>query len=106
MVFRCAGFVTIVACAAHVAAGASAYAEGPVVGGRLPRTIGRAGVGTASDDGAGALVANPAGLARREGARVQLGLAFVDDEMYWQNSASAPAARDQSSSRLLPLVAF
>ncbi len=77
-----------------------------MVGGRLPRTIGRAGVGTVSDDGAGALAGNPAGLARREGARIQLGLSFLDDEMYWLESASAPAARDQSSSRLLPLVAI
>jgi len=77
-----------------------------VVGGRYARTIGRAGVITASDDGAGALLANPAGMARREGARIQLGLSFVDDELYWLDSASAPAVRDQSSSRLLPLVAI
>jgi hypothetical protein len=77
-----------------------------VIGGRLPRTIGRAGVGTVSDDGAGALAGNPAGMARREGARIQLGLAFLDDEMYWVESASSPAARDQSSSRLLPLLAI
>lgn len=67
--------------------------------------IGRAGVGTASEDGGGALLVNPAGLARRGSTRMQLALAFVDDEMYWLDSASAPAARDQSSSRLLPLAA-
>lgn len=88
-----------------VASATAAYAEGPAVGGRLPRAIGRAGVVTASDDGAGALLANPAGMARRDGARFQLGLAFLDDEMYWRDSASAPGVRDQSSSRLLPLVA-
>lgn len=68
--------------------------------------IGRAGVGTASDDGGGALLVNPAGLARRSSARMQLALAFVDDELYFLDSASTPAARDQSSSRLLPLAAI
>jgi hypothetical protein len=68
--------------------------------------IGRAGVGTASDDGGGALLVNPAGLARRSSARMQLAVAFVDDELYFLDSASTPAARDQSSSRLLPLAAI
>ncbi len=68
--------------------------------------IGRAGTGTASDDGAGALLVNPAGLARRGSTRIQLAVSFVDDELYWLDSASAPAARDQSSSRLLPLAAI
>jgi hypothetical protein len=89
-----------------LALASSARADGTVVGGRYARTIGRAGVVTASDDGAGALLANPAGMARREGARIQLGLSFVDDELYWIDAASAPAIRDQSSSRLLPLVAI
>jgi hypothetical protein len=88
-----------------LAASTSAHAEAPIVGGRLPRMIGRAGVGTASDDGAGALLQNPAGLARRGGTRMQLALAFVDDELSWVVAASAPVARDQSSSRLLPLAA-
>lgn len=96
---RTAAFVTLVAWCG------SAYAEAPVVAGRTPRAIGRAGVGTVSDDGGGALLANPGAIARRDGARLQLGLAFVDDEMYWLHSASAPAARDQSSSRLLPSIA-
>jgi hypothetical protein len=85
---------------------AHARAEAPIVGGRTPRGIGRAGVGTVSDDGGGALLANPAAIARRYTTRMQLGLAFVDDEMYWLHSASAPAARDQSSSRLLPFVSI
>lgn len=100
MLFRCASAVTTVACCAL------AHAESPVVGGRSARTIGRAGVGTASDDGAGALLGNPAGLARRDATRVQLGLSFVDDELYWLDNASSPAARDQSSSRLVPLAAI
>ncbi len=82
----------------------AASAEAPIVGGRTPRSIGRAGTGTTSDDGAGALTANPAAIARRDAARMQLGVAFVDDEIYYLSSASAPAARDQSSSRLVPLV--
>jgi hypothetical protein len=97
---RCAAILTLLASAA------TAHAEAVIVGGRSARMIGRAGVGTASDDGAAALLINPAGLARRDGTRVQLGLAFVDDEMFWIDNASSPATRDQSSSRLLPLVAI
>ena len=99
MVVR-AALVTIVALAAH------AHAEGPVVGGRSARSIGRAGVGTISDDGGNALLVNPAAIARRESARLQLGVSFIDDEMYWLQSNNSPEARDQSSSRLLPLLAF
>jgi hypothetical protein len=97
---RCTAFVTLVAWCA------SARAEAPVVGGRTARGIGRAGVGTVSDDGAGALLANPAAIARRDSTRLQLGIEFVDDEMFWLASKSAPSARDQSSSRLLPQVAI
>jgi hypothetical protein len=97
---RCAAFVTLVAWCA------SARGEAPIVGGRTPRGIGRAGVGTVSDDGGGALLANPAAIARRESTRLQLSLAFVDDEMFWITSESAPSARDQSSSRLLPQMSI
>jgi hypothetical protein len=89
-----------------VAWSAPARGEAPIVGGRTARSIGRAGVGTVSDDGGGALLANPAAIARREGTRLQLGLAFADDEMSWIAARSAPVVRDQSSSRLLPLVAI
>lgn len=85
---------------------ALAWAEAPVDGGRTTRSIGRAGVGTVSDDGGGALLVNPAAIARREAARMQIGVLFIDDEMYWLRSLSAPAARDQSSSRLLPMLAI
>lgn len=100
VVGRCTAIVTFVAWCAH------AHAEAPVVTGRTPRAIGRAGAGTVSDDGSGALLANPAAIARRGSTRVQLGVAFVDDEMFWLRSASAPAARDQSSSRLLPTMSI
>jgi hypothetical protein len=92
--------VTLAVLATH------ARAESPVVGGRTPRSIGRAGVGTASDDGGGALLVNPAAMARREAARMQLGVAFLDDEMSWLHASSSPVNRDQSSSRLLPMLAI
>ena len=100
VLFRCIAAVTFVAWCAQ------ARAEAPIVGGRTPRAIGRAGVGTVSDDGSGALLANPAAIARRDSTRLQLGLLFIDDEMYWLYQRSAPAARDQSSSRLLPAIAI
>ncbi|HSD86745.1 MAG TPA: hypothetical protein VLB44_04495 [Kofleriaceae bacterium] len=99
MLRRCAAVVTLVV-------STTAFAEGPVVGSRTPRSIGRAGVGTASDDGGGALLANPAAIARRDAARAQIAVSFLDDEMYWLHSASAPVVRDQSSSRLLPMLAI
>lgn len=80
-----------------------AMAGGLVVSGSTPRAIGRAGVATVGDDGAGALLVNPAAIARREGYRGQLGLAFVDDELAWQSAAAgAPLARDQAGSQLAP----
>ena len=70
-----------------------------------PRSIGRAGVGTASEDGAGALILDPAGLARRDSTRIQLGIAAVDDAMQWTNDDStAPIAKDHSATNLLPQV--
>ncbi|HUS27088.1 MAG TPA: hypothetical protein VMZ53_01215 [Kofleriaceae bacterium] len=99
MLRRCA-LVLVAVTATH------ARAESPVVGGRSARSIGRAGVGTASDDGGGALLANPAAIARREAPRMQLAVAFLDDEMSWLHSASSPVNRDQSSSRLLPMLAI
>jgi hypothetical protein len=73
-----------------------------VIGGGSPRSIGRAGVGTVGDDGVGALLVNPAAMARREGKRAQLGLAFVDDEIAWLAAKSAPVARNQSASDFAP----
>lgn len=88
-------------CTALVVA-SSSHAGGLVVGGGSPRSIGRAGAGTVSDDGAGALLVNPAALARREGARAQLGVAFTDDEVSWLAAADAPIARNQSASDFAP----
>ncbi|HEY5920460.1 MAG TPA: outer membrane protein transport protein, partial [Kofleriaceae bacterium] len=100
MLARCTAIVTLVAWCAQ------ARGEAPIVGGRTARAIGRAGVGTVSDDGGGAVMANPAAIARREGTRLQLGLSFIDDEMYWLASQTAPAVRDQSSSRIVPMIAI
>ena len=76
-------------------------AGGLVVQNGSPRSIGRAGTGTVGDDGAGALLVNPAAMARREGKRGELGVAFVDDEIVW-NAVGAPPARNQSPSDFAP----
>jgi hypothetical protein len=89
-----------------LAASGLARADGLVIGGGSPRAIGRAGVGTASDDGGGALLVNPAAMARRSTTRVQIGAAAVDDAIEWREAVSAPPARDQSGSTLLPFVAI
>src|SRR5262249_19063752 len=49
-----------------------ADAGGLVVVSGSARSIGRAGTGTVGDDGGGALLINPAAMARRETKRVQL----------------------------------
>ena len=84
---------------------ATAHADGVVVSGGSPRSIGRAGTGTVSDDGAGALLLDPAVLARRDAWRVQIGIAFVDDTVEWLHAADSPLARDQSGSRTIPTIA-
>lgn len=82
-----------------------ARADGLVIAGGSPRAIGRAGVGTVSDDGGGALLLDPAVLARRDGTRVQLGVGFIDDAIQWGHASDSPLARDQSGSSTMPLVA-
>jgi hypothetical protein len=85
---------------------APASAGGLVVEGASPREVGRAGTGTVGDDGGGALLANPAAMARRDTTRVQLGAAVVDDNVdFHPNLADTPTARDQAGSSLMPLVA-
>jgi len=91
---------------AVIACGPPAIAGGLVITNGSPRSIGRAGTGTVGDDGGGALLVNPAAMARREGYRAEVGVAFIDDELAWQSdSPGAPAARDQAPSSLAPLVA-
>lgn len=84
------------------AAAGHARAGGLVVAAGSPRAIGRAGAGTVGDDGGGALLVNPAAIARRDGARGQLGLALVDDEIAWE-PASGPTARNQAPSSIVPM---
>jgi hypothetical protein len=103
MVQRATYRVTIAAVTCVWCAGARA--DGLVIAGGSPRAIGRAGVGTVSDDGGGALLLDPAVLARRDTTRAQLGIAFVDDSVEWLHAASAPLARDQSGSSTMPLIA-
>ena len=89
-----------------LAATTPSRAGGIAIVGGTPRAIGRAGTSTASDDGGGALLVNPAAIARREGTRFQLGVAFVDDAIEWDpDHEGAPLARDQAGSSTLPLAA-
>ncbi len=100
MVRRLCGLVTLLGSVA------SAHAGGLDVVGGSPRAIGRAGAGTVGDDGGGALLVNPASMARRDTVRVSLGIAYVDDEAMWDpDHPEAPDVRDQASSRMLPLIA-
>lgn len=84
----------------------AARGDGLVVVGGSPRAIARAGAGTVGDDGGGALLVNPASLARRSGERVQLGAAIVDDSVTFEGaSAGSTHAHDQAGSSLAPLAA-
>lgn len=83
----------------------SARAGGLVDDDGAPRTIGRAGTGTVAGDGGDALLVEPAGLARRDTWRVQLGAGWLDDSVDFRPAAgNAPRARDQAGSTVLPLV--
>jgi len=71
-----------------------------------PRAIGRAGTGSVSDDGAGAILGSPAGLARRDQARAQVGAAIADDDLtFVADAPAAPLTRDLSRPVLAPDVA-
>jgi hypothetical protein len=102
---RAARTGALAALALAAQAPALAWAGGLVIGAGSPRAIGRAGTGTVGDDGGGALLVNPAALARRDGMRGQLGVAFSDDEIAWQVAADAPIARNQSPSAISPIGA-
>lgn len=88
-----------------VLASAPATAGGLVTS-SSPRSIGRAGASTVGDDGGGALLANPAAIARRDGKRAEVGMVFVDDEISWQSATrGAPLVRDQAPSSVAPYTA-
>ena len=95
-----------VICAVVALAPAHVHADGLSVVGGSPRAIGRAGAATVGDDGGGALLINPAAMARRDTARGQIGIAVVDDALDWQSDTdSSPLSKGQSSAQLAPLGA-
>jgi hypothetical protein len=78
------------------------------------RAVGRAGTGLVSDDGAGAVLLAPAGLARRDVARGQLGALVVDHDLTFdadepviepERPADTRLIVDRSEPLLAPLVA-
>src|SRR5262249_52708015 len=62
-----------VLCALVALAPAQGRADGIAIVGGSPRAIGRAGAATVGDDGGGALLINPAAMARRDTTRAQPG---------------------------------
>ncbi len=95
-----------VICALIALAPARGHADGIAIIGGSPRAIGRAGAATVGDDGGGALLINPAAMARRGTLRAQLGAAIVEDEVNWQRDApDVPRASGQAGSSLAPLGA-
>lgn len=95
-----------VVCALVALAPAQAHADGIAIVGGSPRAIGRAGAATVGDDGGGALLINPAAMARRDTLRGQLGVVVVEDAMHWQSATEdAPLSSGQAGSRLVPLGA-
>ena len=85
---------------------ARARAGGLVIGAGSPRAIGRAGAGTVGDDGGGALLVDPASMARRDTTRLQLGGALLESGAGWQSAnTGASYTRDQAGPSYVPLVA-
>lgn len=74
------------------------------------RSIGRAGTQVVSGDGGAALVANPAGLARRTSLRVQLAASLHDDDASYRApdaaATNSPTIVDRSSPRTVPSVSL
>jgi hypothetical protein len=93
-------------CALLAAAPAQARGDGIAIVGGSPRAIGRAGAATVGDDGGGALLINPAAMARRDTVRVQLGLTAIEDDVRWRGATdAAPLSGGQAGSRFAPLGA-
>jgi hypothetical protein len=91
---------------ALVVAPAPLRADGIAIIGGSPRAIGRAGAATVGDDGGGALLVNPAAMARRETWRVQLGTAAIEDTVQWQSNTEASAlSNSRAGTRLAPIGA-
>src|SRR3954468_4782209 len=95
-----------VVCALVALAPVPAHADGIAIIGGSPRAIGRAGAATVGDDGGGALLINPAAMARRNTTRGQVGVAVIEDAVHWQSDTeAAPLSSGQAGSRLAPLAA-
>jgi hypothetical protein len=95
-----------VLCALVVLAPARGRADGIAIVGGSPRAIGRAGAAVVGDDGGGALLINPAAMARRDTLRVELGAAMIEDAPEWQSDAEgAPLAIGRAGPRVAPLGA-
>ena len=95
-----------VICALVVLAPGQGRADGVAVVGGSPRAIGRAGAAVVGDDGGGALLINPAAIARRDTTRAELGAAAVEDAVEWRSDAlGAPLSVGRAGSRLAPLGA-
>jgi hypothetical protein len=90
-----------------VATGASGAASAEPIDLDLPtaRHVARAGAALVSDDGAGALLANPASLARQEATRAELGIALRDADGSFRASpaaSDAPTIEDRGAPRVVP----
>jgi hypothetical protein len=95
-----------VICAIAALTAAQAHADGIAIVGGSPRAIGRAGAAVVGDDGGGALLINPASIARRDTMRGQIGIAIVEDAVQWQSATlAAPRSAAQAGSRIAPLGA-
>jgi hypothetical protein len=95
-----------VICAIVALTAAHARADGIAIVGGSPRAIGRAGAAVVGDDGGGALLINPATIARRDTTRGQIGIAVVEDSVEWQSTTqAAPLSTGQAGSRLAPIGA-
>lgn len=92
------------ACGAAVAlAGTGGAAGGPEGDPPSARGLGHAGAALVSDDGLGALLGCPAGLARRGELRAQLGGAIVEDDVGYTDGLH-PTVGDRGASALSPTV--
>jgi hypothetical protein len=93
-------------CAAVAVAPVRGHADGIAIVGGSPRAIGRAGAATVGDDGGGALLINPAAMARRDTTRAELGAAVIDDSVHWQSDTDGAALSvGRAGSRIAPLGA-
>jgi hypothetical protein len=95
-----------VLCALVALAPVQGRADGIAIVGGSPRAIGRAGTATVGDDGGGALLINPAAMARRDTTRAELGASTIEDDIEWlTDTRGAPRSVGRAGSRAAPLGA-